>query len=322
MTTARLPFRGPVVVAGTGTDVGKTVATAALAAAARSAGAGVGICTPLQTGLGPGEPGDAHVAAQLAGVNRLLELRRLAEPLAPETAARVAGLPQSTLDDLVGPIRGWLDEEPDYLGLIEGAGGVLVRLGTDLTVLDLAAALDAPVVVVARSGLGTLSDTELAVRAIDAAGLRCAGIVIGSWPFDPTLAERCNLEDLPRLTGAPVLGRVPYGAGGLPHDEFSRRASGWFEPGALTALRPISTPAAASDRTVNCLLAAAAACSTTTPPELLDRMFEFELDHTNPVEQIFCEALRDRERTRNLEDGSGTRPLLARLARSSLAVTR
>lgn len=228
---------GPVVVAGTGTDVGKTVATAALAVAARSAGAGVGICKPIQTGLGPGEPGDAHEAARLAGAGRVLEVRRLAEPLAPETAARVAGLPQSTLDDLVGPIRDWLDEEPDELGLIEGAGGVMVRLGTDLTVLDLASALDAPVVVVARAGLGTLSDTELAVRAIADAGLRCAGIVIGSWPYEPDLAERCNLEDLPRLTGVPVLGRVPYGAGGLAPDEFARRAPGWFGADALAALR-------------------------------------------------------------------------------------
>lgn len=245
-STTRIP-RGPVVVAGTGTDVGKTVATAALAVAARSAGGvgaarsagvGVGICKPIQTGLGPDEPGDAHEAARLAGVRRVLEVRRLADPLAPGTAARLAGLPQSTLDDLVGPIREWLDEAPDDLGLIEGAGGVLVRLGTDLTVLDLAAALDALVVVVARAGLGTLSDTELAVRAIQAAGLRCAGIVIGSWSHEPGLTERCNLEDLPRLTGVPVLGRVPYGAGGLTPAEFARRAPGWFEADALRALRP------------------------------------------------------------------------------------
>lgn len=230
--------RGPVVVAGTGTDVGKTVATAALAAAARSAGSGVGICKPIQTGLGPDEPGDAHEAARLAGADRGLEVRRLAAPLAPETAARVAGLPQSTLNDLAGPIRDWLDEEPDELGLIEGAGGVLVRLGTGLTVLDLARALDAPVIVVARAGLGTLSDTELAVRAIADAGLKCSGIVIGSWPYEPDLAEQCNLDDLPRLTGVPVLGRVPYGAGGLAPDVFIRRAPGWLTVGALAALRP------------------------------------------------------------------------------------
>ncbi|WP_159149532.1 ATP-dependent dethiobiotin synthetase BioD, partial [Dietzia lutea] len=189
---------------------------------------------------------------------RVLEVRRLPDPLAPETAARVAGLPQSTLAELVDPIRGWLAEpvpgdaqlasasncEADVgpawtdgrLDLIEGAGGVLVRLGTDLTVLDLAAALDAPVIVVARAGLGTLSDTELAVRAVEAAGLRCAGIVIGSWQYDPNLAERLNLEDLPRLTGVPLLGRVPCGAGGLGPAEFARLAPGWLETDVLGIL--------------------------------------------------------------------------------------
>ncbi|MEH6819816.1 MAG: dethiobiotin synthase [Dietzia psychralcaliphila] len=257
----------PVLVTGTGTDVGKTIATAALAALARSVGLDVGICKPMQTGLAPGEPGDADEAARLSGVQRVLEVRRLPDPLAPETASRVAGVPQSTLDDLLGPIRRWLDANRDTaavdtayqaaapaekahsaraataaateagrLDLIEGAGGVLVRLGTDLTVLDLARSLDAPVVVVARAGLGTLSDTELTIRAIEAAGLRCAGIVIGSWPYDPDLAERCNVEDLPRLTGVPVLGRVPAGAGQLDPAEFTRHAAQWFAPGALDAV--------------------------------------------------------------------------------------
>ena len=244
----------PVIVTGTGTDVGKTIATAALAALGRSAGLDVGICKPVQTGLAPGEPGDAHEAARLSGVERVLEVRRLPYPLAPETAARVAGLPQSTREELLGPIRDWLGPpgtgdhatgSPRRLDLVEGAGGLLVRLGTDLTILDLAAELDAPLVVVSRAGLGTLSDTELTVRAIDAAGLQCAGVVVGSWPFDPDLAERCNVEDLPRLTGVPVLGHVPCGAGGLPPDEFIRRAPDWFEAHASTALER-SRPAAIS----------------------------------------------------------------------------
>ena len=244
MTTARI---GQAVVTGTGTDVGKTVATAALAALGRAAGLDVGICKPLQTGLGPGEPGDAHEAARLAGVTRTLEVRRLPDPLAPETAARVAGQPQPTLAGLVDPIRGWLGgadtaTAQPRLDLVEGAGGLLVRLGTDLTILDLAAALGAPLVVVTRAGLGTLSDTELTVRAIEAAGLRCAGIVVGSWPAEPKLAERCNLEDLPRLTGVPLLGRIPHGAGGLAPDEFARRAPGWFSAGATAALLPGPLP--------------------------------------------------------------------------------
>ena len=267
--TSAVAAAAPVVVTGTGTDVGKTIATAALAALGRSAGLDVGICKPVQTGLGPGEPGDAHEAARLSGVERVLEVRRLPDPLAPETAARVAGLPQSTREQLLTPIRDWLGSPPPEpssessrpgslddaadssaqllrLDLVEGAGGLLVRLGTDLTILDLAADLDAPLVVVARAGLGTLSDTELTARAIEAAGLRCAGLVVGSWPTEPSLAERCNLQDLPRLTGVPVLGKIPCGAGALSPAEFARRAPDWFEQGALATLQPISTPAAAA----------------------------------------------------------------------------
>lgn len=267
--TSAVAAAAPVVVTGTNTDVGKTITTAALAALGRSAGLDVGICKPVQTGLAPGEPGDAHEAARLSGARRILEVRRLPDPLAPETAARMAGLPQSTREQLLTSIRDWLGSTPPEsppessrpdslddaadspaqlrrLDLVEGAGGLLVRLGTDLTILDLAADLDAPLIVVARAGLGTLSDTELTVRAIEAVGLRCAGVVVGSWPVEPSLAERCNLEDLPRLTGVPVLGKIPCGAGALSPAEFARRAPGWFEPGALTALQPISTPAAAA----------------------------------------------------------------------------
>lgn len=222
----------------------------------RSAGLDVGICKPIQTGLTPGEPGDSYEASRLSGVRRVLEVRRLSDPLAPETAASVAGQAQSTLIDLAEPIRGWLDSptpgfdaafasasepRPTRLDLIEGAGGLLVRLGTDLTILDLAADLGAPLVVVARAGLGTLSDTELMVRAIEAAGLRCAGVVVGSWPTEPDLAERCNLEDLPRLTGVPVLGRISHGAGRLCPAEFMRRAPGWFETDVVAALAPSAT---------------------------------------------------------------------------------
>jgi len=223
-----------VVVTGTGTDVGKTVAVAALAAAVRAAGAGVALCKPLQTGLAPGEAGDVDVAARLAGVDRTLEIRRLPDPLAPETAARLAGEAQPRLDELAGPVRGFAAGAD--VTLVEGAGGVLVRLGTDLTVLDLAAGLDAPLVVVTRAGLGTLNDSELAVRAVRDAGLHCAGLVVGSLPPEPDLATRCNLDDLPRLCGVPVLGAVPAGAGAMEPAEFAAAAPGWFGAGVARVL--------------------------------------------------------------------------------------
>ena len=64
---------------------------------------------------------------------------------------------------------------------------------------------------VAAAGLGTLNHTELTVGALRARGLEPAGLVIGSWPDDPDLAERCNADDLPRVTGVPVLATIRRG---------------------------------------------------------------------------------------------------------------
>ena len=117
--------------------------------------------------------------------------------------------------------------------IVEGAGGLLVRLDSDGgTVLDLASGLaeaghDVEVVVVVAAGLGTLNHTELTVGALRARGLEPAGIVIGSWPDEPGLAESCNLEDLPRVTGVPLLAVVPEGSGHLTQEQFRSRVRTW-----------------------------------------------------------------------------------------------
>jgi len=84
------------------------------------------------------------------------------------------------------------------------------------------------VVVVVAPGLGTLNHTELTVGALRARGLEPSGLIVGSWPTEPDLAERCNLEDLPRVTGVPLLAVIPAGVGGLPPDEFRTQSVGWF----------------------------------------------------------------------------------------------
>lgn len=231
-----------VVVTGTGTDVGKTVATAALAAAYGSRRQ-VGICKPVQTGLAPGEPGDAAAAAALAGavpgVRGACELYRYPEPLAPETAAARAGLAPPQLGQLADRVLEYAARHE--LTLVEGAGGVLVRLGPELTVLDLAVELAArgaavQAVVVTRSGLGTLSDTELVVDRIRAAGIPVPGLVLGAHPTEPDLATRCNLADLPRLTGVPVVAALPAGVGELDPADFAAGALEWVDPGHAASM--------------------------------------------------------------------------------------
>jgi dethiobiotin synthetase len=210
-----------LVVTGTGTGVGKTVVTAALAALGVAAGRRVAVLKPAQTGVGSHECGDLAQVRRLVGdTDRLstLELARYPEPLAPATAAARAGrAPVSAAEAAEAAAK--LAAEHDLV-LVEGAGGLLVRFAAEDTLADVAAALAAPVLVVATAGLGTLNHTALTTEALAARGLRSPGVVIGSWPAQPDLAAECNLADLPAVTGLPLLGRLPAGAGRLAPDEF------------------------------------------------------------------------------------------------------
>lgn len=219
-----------VVVTGTSTGVGKTVVTAALAQRAAEAGGSVVVVKPAQTGIGDGSPGDADEVHRLTGC-AVQEFTALDDPLAPDTAARLRGASIPRVAEYADRIR-VLAQFHDAV-VVEGAGGLLVRLDQDGgTLLDLAEELaetvSVDVVVVAAAGLGTLNHTELTVGALRARGLEPAGLVIGSWPADPGLAERCNADDLPRVTGVPVLATIPEGVGALDRDEFRAQSPTWF----------------------------------------------------------------------------------------------
>lgn len=231
-----------VVVTGTDTGVGKTVATAALAAREVAAGHRVLVVKPVQTGVGGDtpDPHDIATVAALSGVE-VLELVALDEPLAPDTAARRQGVTMPTVREHVARIRELL---PSYdVVLVEGAGGLLVRLDAEGgTLLDIARDLTfalrrrtgdivsspVEVVVVCRAGLGTLNHTELTVTALRACQVEPAGLVIGAWPATPGLAEECNRTDLPRITGVPVIAVIPESSGALPQPDFLANAPTWF----------------------------------------------------------------------------------------------
>ncbi|MGC0333483.1 dethiobiotin synthetase [Streptomyces sp. SAI-170] len=218
-----------LVITGTGTEVGKTVTTAAVAAAALAAGRSVAVLKGAQTGVRPDELGDAAEVARLAGEVAIAELARYPEPLAPATAARRAGLAPVRPRE-IADAAAKLATEYDLV-LVEGAGGLLVRFDDEGgTLADAAELLGAPVLVVASAGLGTLNTTELTARELRRRGLDLAGVVIGSWPDDADLACRCNLADLPEVTAAALLGALPAGAGALSPDVFRASAPGWLAP--------------------------------------------------------------------------------------------
>jgi len=187
-------------ITGTDTGVGKTVAAAVLAYRARSDGVPAHYLKPVQTGVAPGEPGDADFVAAAAGIEAG-ELIRFSEPLAPAVAAERAGSPID-FDELVREIKAC---DRDVL-FVEGAGGLLAPLTLDETMADLAIALGGDVVVATRPGLGTLNHTALTLEAARSHGLNVAGLVVSGWPTRPGLAERTNLDRLAAM--APLLAIV------------------------------------------------------------------------------------------------------------------
>ena len=221
-----------LVVTGTDTGVGKTVATAALACCARLAGFDVAVCKPVQTGTVDGDDDLAHIG-RLTGVTELAGVSRYPEPLAPTAAAKRVGLALPTRGQLVSAVL--RVDRPGGLTLVEGAGGLLVELGVGgVTLRDIAVDLDAPVLVVVSAELGTLNHTALTLEALGAHGLSCAGLVIGSWPKHPRSVQTSNRDELARM--APVRAVLPAGAGALKPKDFAATVKTAFDPEWVASL--------------------------------------------------------------------------------------
>ena len=201
-------------ITGTDTGVGKTVIAAALAIVLRQKGMNVGVMKPVATGCVRRREGlvspDGEFLAQAADAPEPLEEIspiRLAEPLAPTVAAARAGISV----DLEAVWSAWrrLGCAHEVM-LVEGIGGLLCPVTPTMSVADLAKRFGLPLLVVARSPLGTINHTALTVEAARARGMEPAGIVINRYHVDTTdLAEQTNPDEIQRVTGVPVLGLVP-----------------------------------------------------------------------------------------------------------------
>jgi dethiobiotin synthetase len=221
-----------LVVTGTGTGVGKTIVSAALACHARQAGIDVAVCKPVQTGTDCGDDDLAEVA-RLSGVTELAGLARYPQPLAPAAAAEQAGMSLPSRDQvlrLIGDLG-----RPGRLTLVEGAGGLLVEVAdAGVTLRDLAIDLGAAALVTVTAELGTLNHTALTLEALAAHGISCEGLVIGSWPQRPGLVETSNRSALSRL--APVRAALPAGAGSMDVAEFATMSKAAFDRDWITTL--------------------------------------------------------------------------------------
>jgi dethiobiotin synthetase len=141
-------------------------------------------------------------------------------PVSPHYAAELAG-------EAIEPARLVELARAHELLVCEGVGGFLVPLTPGYLIRDLAIDLGLPVLVAARTGLGTINHTLLTVESARAAGLDVAGVVMTPWPDEPEPIEVSNRATVERLAEVPVAslpatdpGSLAAAGAGLPLDEW------------------------------------------------------------------------------------------------------
>ncbi|WP_245528457.1 dethiobiotin synthase [Gluconobacter morbifer] len=185
-------MRNGVFVTGTDTEIGKTLVSAILTKAWHAT-----YWKPLQTGLST-ESGDSPTVASLSGAkaDRIIPpAYALQAPLAPLAAADLEG-------QTINPGRLVLPHVQGTL-VVEGAGGLMVPVREDMLMIDFMTRLDLPVILVTRSGLGTINHTLLSLEALRKRGLQVLGFV-------PSGAENPrNVRDIERFGKTRCLFEVP-----------------------------------------------------------------------------------------------------------------
>ena len=212
-------------VTGTDTGVGKTWVSAAIVRSLVAEGRRVGALKPIATSGEIGADGslvtaDASVLRDAVGENTpLAEIAPIVfrGELAPSVAMRLAGR-ILTFADILSSTRAALSawSAVAEIVVVEGVGGLLCPIADEATVADLAIALEYPLVIVARRGLGTLNHTLLTVEAARRRGLRIAGVILnGSEPPSNPEAEATNAGELARRLGeVPILADLAYDPAG------------------------------------------------------------------------------------------------------------
>ncbi|MBL8650497.1 MAG: ATP-dependent dethiobiotin synthetase BioD [Sphingopyxis sp.] len=176
------------VVTGTDTGIGKTVFSAALAGAT-----GTPYWKPIQSGLE--EETDSEAVARLAGVPFRAEAYRLATPASPHLAAEIDGV---TIEpDRLTPPAGDL--------IVEGAGGALVPVTRTLLYAALFARWQIPVIVCARTALGTINHSLLTIEALKSRGVPIHGLAFLGDPVEDSEAIIAKISGVRRLGRLPIV---------------------------------------------------------------------------------------------------------------------
>lgn len=205
-----------VFVTGTDTGVGKTMVAAGITYCLRHAGIDAVPMKPVQTGAslvdGQLVSSDLRFCLDTCSLSPSPEEERLMSPYcfepacSPHLATEMAG--ETINVDHIVECFAELTKLYEAV-IVEGAGGVLAPVNESNTMLDLMTALSLPVVVVARSGLGTINHTLLTLNALKNAGLEVMGIVFNDGPQSPPqwIADD-NIRTITRIAATVSFGRV------------------------------------------------------------------------------------------------------------------
>jgi dethiobiotin synthetase len=213
-------------VTATGTELGKTFTSAALIHGALAAGRTVAALKPVASGIDESNLAESDPAVLLAAqdipcdwaaVERICPWHFTA-PLSPDMAAAREGR-SIPYDDLLRFCRATLDGPAEF-ALVEGVGGIMAPIDRSHTVLDWAAALGIPALLVAGTYLGTISHTLTALGMLAGRGVPVDALILSESPESPVppaetaaaiarFAPGLPILHVPRLDGAEAWRRVP-----------------------------------------------------------------------------------------------------------------
>jgi dethiobiotin synthase len=195
-------------VTGTDTGVGKTIAAAVLTCYYTNQGKSVGIVKPIQTGFPPDN--DCETIRKLTGLPKRNFLCPLTfrYPLAPRQAAELEKRPPIDVKELITRIKAFARNHD--ICLIEGAGGVYVPIKKKYYMLDLIKDLNCSVVVVSRTGLGTINHALLTIKALRRKQIALRGIIFNNTIAKPDISAKLNPYVVSEETGEAVLGIMPF----------------------------------------------------------------------------------------------------------------
>ena len=203
------PARRGLFVTGTDTGVGKTMVSVALLRLAHRRGLTPIPFKPAETGCDP-HPADARalwLAARPPVTEADVVLYTFRLPAAPAQAAAAEG---ARIDlQNIADRASTLAAKGDLL-IVEGAGGLLVPYAAGVTCADIAARLQLPVLIVARTALGTINHTALTLREAARASLEIAGVILNRTTETEAPHEGGNAELIADLTGHWPLGTLAW----------------------------------------------------------------------------------------------------------------